>query len=58
MGFPFPQHMTDSYIHHSVILEYLNTFARHYNIHEYIKVDFHYFSVDSIMNFIVWLLGK
>ena len=41
-GFPFPDHVTDSYIHHSVILEYLNTFARHYDMHQYIKVDLHF----------------
>ena len=40
-GFPFPDHVTDSYIHHSVILEYLNTFARHYTMHQDIKVDLH-----------------
>ena len=37
-GFPFPTSVRESFIGHKVVLDYLESFAQHNQLHQYIKV--------------------
>lgn len=56
--FPFSAHIRESYLSHKQVLEYLESFATHYRLHQYIKVSGTTFqmstmapSVGSVSNF-------
>lgn len=41
MGFPdFPLETNHSYVHHSVVLNYLHKYAETFNLHRFIHVSF------------------
>lgn len=37
--FPFPE-QEESFLHHTEVLSYLEDYAKHYNLHQYIRVTF------------------